>query len=190
VAVVGLRAKRDPSFDPLRVPEDFAREFPDGDPSATEAVLNLTLTGALAINRVEELLAQYGLVLKGFNVLAVVSGAARPLTPTEIAERILVAKTTVTSVLDALERRQLLRRRVHPTNRRSVLIDVTEVGRSTCADILRRLHTLEASWMSAMRENDRQTLVRLLGTAKGLLSAADVPPMPQPDRGPHPPPSP
>jgi DNA-binding MarR family transcriptional regulator len=79
---------------------------------------------------------------------------------------------------------------VHPTNRRSVLIDVTEVGRSTCADILRRLHTLEASWMSAMRENDRQTLVRLLGTAKGLLSAAHVPPMPQPDRGPHPPPSP
>jgi DNA-binding MarR family transcriptional regulator len=187
--VGGLRAKRDPSFDPVRVPEDFACEFPDADPSATEAVLNLTLTGALAINRVEELLAEYGLVLKGFNVLAVVAGASEPLTPTEIADRTLVTKTTVTSVLDALERRQLLRRRAHPTNRRSVLIDVTETGRSTCADILRRLHTLEAIWMSAMRENDRQALVRLLGTAKGLLSAAHVPPMPEPARDPHFPPS-
>jgi DNA-binding MarR family transcriptional regulator len=183
--VGGLRAKRNPSFEPLRVPEDFRREFPDGDPSATEAVLNLTLTGALAINRVEELLAQYGLVLKGFNLLAVVAGAPEPLTPTEIADRTLVAKTTVTSVLDTLERRQLLQRRVHPTNRRSVLVDVTEVGRRTCAEILRRLHTLEADWMSAMRENDRQTLVRLLGTAKGLLSKAHVPPMPHPDRDSH-----
>ena len=90
--------------------------------------------------RVEELLAQYGLVLKGFNVLAVVTGADGPLTPTAIAERTFVGKTTVTSVLDALERRALVRRSPHPTNRRSVLVAVTETGREVCQDILRRLH--------------------------------------------------
>ena len=47
-----LRAKRDPSFEPVRVPGSFQREFPDGDPSATEATLNLTLAGTVTINRV------------------------------------------------------------------------------------------------------------------------------------------
>lgn len=174
----GLRVKRDPSFEPARVPGSFRREYPDGDPSATEVTLNLTLAGTAAINRVEELLAQYGLVLKSFNVLAVVAGAGEPLTPTEIAGRTFVGKTTVTSVLDALERRGLVRRYAHPTNRRSVLVEVTNAGGRACDAILPRLHALEARWLADMAEPDRQTLVRLLGEAKGLLSRAEVPPDP------------
>src|SRR5947209_1308976 len=116
-----IRAKGDPSLAPLRVPAAFVDEFPDDDPSATEVVLNLTIAGVLAVNRVEDLLGQYGLVLKAFNVLAVVVGATDPLTPTVVAERTLVAKTTVTSVVDTLERRGLLRRYPHPASRRSVL---------------------------------------------------------------------
>ena len=181
-----LRAKRDPSSEPVRVHAQFGQEFPGADASATEVTLNLTLAGTVTINRVEELLAQYGLVLKGFNVLAVVTGADGPLTPTAIAERTFVGKTTVTSVLDALERRALVRRSPHPTNRRSVLVAVTETGREVCQDILRRLHALEAQWLSAMAEPDRQELLRLLGEAKGLFSRAQVPPRPAdqvPDQG-------
>ena len=42
-------------------------------------------------------------MLKAFNVLAVVSGAEEPLTPTAITGRTFVGKTNVTSVLDAPE---------------------------------------------------------------------------------------
>ena len=174
----GIRAKRDPSFEPVRVPASFRREFPDGDPSATEVTLNLTLAGTMAINRVEELLSQYGLVLKSFNVLAVVCGAGEPLTPTEIAGRTFVGKTTVTSVLDALERRALVRRSPHPTNRRSVLVVATPTGGKACDAVIPRLHALEAQWLAGMAEPDRQALLRLLGLAKGLLSRAEVPPDP------------
>jgi DNA-binding MarR family transcriptional regulator len=173
-----LEAKRDRSFDPVRVPEDFEREFSGADGTATEVILNLTLAGTVTINRVEELLAQYGLVLKAFNVLAVVSGAEAPLTPTTITGRTFVGKTTVTSVLDALERRQLVRRYPHPSSRRSVLVEATAAGTRVCHEILRRLHTLEAHWLAGMAEPDRQTLLRLLGQAKGLLSQAQVPPRP------------
>lgn len=55
-------------------------------------------------------------------MLAVVCGAEEPLTPTVIAGRAFLGKTTVTSVLDALERRALVRRFPHRTNRRSVAI--------------------------------------------------------------------
>ncbi|HEY6278616.1 MAG TPA: MarR family transcriptional regulator [Streptosporangiaceae bacterium] len=173
-----LRAKRDPSFEPVRVPMGFGQEFPDSEASATEVTLNLTLAGTLVINRVEELLTQYGLVLKGFNVLAVVTGAGTPLTPTAIAERTFVGKTTVTSVLDALARRDFVERRPHPTSRRSVLVAVTKTGRAACEEILRRLHPLEAQWLAAMPEHDRQDLLGLLGQAKGLFSVAHVPPKP------------
>ena len=173
-----LEAKRDPSFEPVRVPGDFGQEFPGADGSATEVVLNLTLAGTVTINRVEELLAQYGLVLKAFNVLAVVSGAQEPLTPTAITARTFVGKTTVTSVLDALERRQLVRRYPHPSSRRSVLVETTTAGSQACDEILRRLHALETQWLAGMAEPDRQALLRLLGQAKGLLSRAQVPPRP------------
>ena len=173
-----LEAKRDPSSDPARVPAGFEEEFPDADGSATEVILNLALAGTLTINRVEELLAQYGLVLKAFNVLAVVSGAEGPLTPTAITGRTFVSKTTVTSVLDALERRGLVRRFPNPASRRSVLVEPTATGSRACDEILGRLHVLETQWMAGMAEPDRQTLLRLLGQAKSLLSQARVPPRP------------
>jgi DNA-binding MarR family transcriptional regulator len=173
-----LEAKRDPSFDPARVPGGFEQEFPGADGSATEVILNVTLAGTVTINRVEELLAQYGLVLKAFNVLAVVSGAEEPLTPTAITGRTFVGKTTVTSVLDALERRRLVRRFPHPASRRSVLVEATAEGRQACDEILRRLHALETQWLADMTEPDRQTLLRLLGQVKGLLSRAQVPSRP------------
>jgi len=181
-----MRVKRDPSFEPVRVPDDFAQEFPEGDASATEVALNLSLAGTMTINRVEELVAQYGLVLKSFNVLAVVSGAEGPLTPTTITERTFIGKTTVTSVLDALERRRLVRRYPHPTNRRSVLVEATAAGSGDCAEIIRRLHTLEAQWLAGMPQADRQRLLRLLGEAKGLFSRARVPPRPKPEPPDHP----
>src|SRR6202023_2167434 len=100
-------------------PGDFGHVFPGADAMDTEVILNLTLAGTETINPVEELLAHYGLVLKPVNAVAVVSGAQEPLTPTAITGRTFVGKTTVTSVLDALERRQLVRRYPHPSSRRS-----------------------------------------------------------------------
>ncbi len=169
--MVNIRARKDRSADPVRMHDGFEREFPDADRSASEVVLNLTFAGVVAVNRVEEFLAPYGLVLKSFNVLAVVHGDPEPLTPTTIGERTLLAKTSVTSVLDSLEKLGLVRRRAHPTNRRSVLVDATDLGRSTCSEILRLLHVQEAAWMAGMPENRRRSLIRLLGEAKGLLSS-------------------
>ena len=180
-----LQAKRDPSFDAVRVDGGFSLEFPGAEASATEVTLNLTLAGTMAVNRVEELLAQYGLVLKSFNVLAVVGGAGQAITPTTIAGRTFIGKTTVTSVLESLERRGLVRRYPHPTNRRSVLVEVTEAGRRTCDEVLARLHVLETGWLRLMPEADRQTLVELLGLAKGLFARAHVPPRPQPPNPDH-----
>ena len=166
-----IQARRDPTFAPVRVHDGFEQEFPGAERSATEVLLNLTLAGVVAMNRVDELLAPYGLVLKAFNVLAVVVGDPEPLTPTVIGERTLVAKSSVTSILDSLEKRGFVRRRAHPMNRRSVLVEATAHGKSTCSEILHRLHAREAEWLARMPEPRRLSLIRLLGEVKGLLNA-------------------
>jgi DNA-binding MarR family transcriptional regulator len=165
-----IRARGDPGTEPLRVHAGFAAEFPDGDASASEVLLNITFTGVVALNRVDELLAPYGLVLKSFNVLAVLDGDPEPLTPTAIGERTLIAKTSVTSVLDSLERLGLAQRRPHPTSRRSILVELTPQGRATCAEVLHVLHRREAQWIAPMPERRRQSLIRLLGEVRGLLN--------------------
>ena len=146
-----IRARRDLAAAPLRMHDGFEAEFPGGDRTASEVMLNLTYAGVVALNRVDELLALFRLVLKSFNVLAVLAGDPEPLTPTVISERTLIAKTSVTSVLDSLERLGLVRRRPHPESRRSTLVVVTSRGRAVCDAALRRLHDQEARWMARMQ---------------------------------------
>lgn len=169
--MTSIRAQRDPTRIPVRVHDGFEREYPGADRSATEVLLNLTFAGVVAVNRVEDFLVPYGLVLKAFNVLAVVHGDPAPLTPTTIGERTLITKTSVTSILDSLERQGLVRRLPHPTSRRSILVEATRHGRAVCSEILSGLHAQEAAWMAGMPEQRRQALIRLLGEAKGLLNA-------------------
>jgi DNA-binding MarR family transcriptional regulator len=168
------KAERDASFEPRRFDPGWRSRYPAGDRSASEVVLNLTLAGVAAVNRVEEVLSEFGLVLKTFSVLVVLAGKPEPLTPTVIADRTVIAKTTVTSALDALERLDLVRREPHPTSRRSILVRATRHGEAVAAQALTRLHECEAHWIREMPEADRQKLIELLGQAKGLLGTECV----------------
>ncbi|HST80723.1 MAG TPA: MarR family transcriptional regulator [Kineosporiaceae bacterium] len=52
----------------------------------------------------------------------------QPRTVSELADDVGSKPTTMTSVLDRLARRELITRREHPTNRRSVVIRLTAPG--------------------------------------------------------------
>ena len=83
-------------------------------------------------------------------MLAVLDGDPEPLTPTVIGERTLIAKTSVTSVLDSLERLGSGSAAAASVSRRSTLVELTATGRWTCAAILRGLHGREADGWHAM----------------------------------------
>ena len=169
---MSIRARQDLRAAPLRMHPAFEEEFPDCERSASEAVLNLTFTGTLAINRVDDVLAPFGLVLKSFSVLAVLHGSDEALTPTVIAQRTLVAKTSVTSALDSLERLGYVLRSQHPSSRRSTLVTLTPKGRAAAEAALHTLHRAEAEWMASLPPSRRESLVRLLGaTTRALIGA-------------------
>jgi DNA-binding MarR family transcriptional regulator len=158
---------------------EAAREFPDLNPSATEAFLHVLRTGDEAFRVAEQHLAEHDITHGGFGVLMALWGQCQregretPLSPAEIAERTGVTRATVTGLVDTLERAELVARSPHSDDRRMTSVILTEKGEN----LLRRIlpaHFRQMSWLlGGLNENERRTLVRLL--TKVLSRAAERP---------------
>lgn len=72
----------------------------------------------------------HGLHLAAAQALAVLEGAGEPLTPIEINAHLHLTSGSVTTLLDRLEKRALVVRNPHPTDRRKVLVSITDAGRA------------------------------------------------------------
>jgi DNA-binding MarR family transcriptional regulator len=66
------------------------------------------------------------------------------MTPGELADHEKVQPPTMTRVIAALEERGLIRRMPHPTDRRQVLLTVTDHGR----DVVRQVRQLREAWLA------------------------------------------
>ncbi len=159
-----------PSRPPVTVDEDFADEFPDARRLATLAAVNLVRTADLLlaeINRRRWTVAD--LSASAAQILAVVEGAGEPLPPHIIAERLLVTSGTMTSLLDTLERRGLIRRVPHPTDRRKLLIDITGEARGILDRMLPRVHGASRDVFAVLSDEACETLVGLLERVQAQL---------------------
>ncbi len=115
-----------------------------------------------------------GLSTTGRQALAVLDGAGRPLSPTEIAERLLLTTASITSLLNTLERRGWVLREADARDRRKQLISLTEDGQRLVDDILPRIVALQAAIMQDVPEDDRQDLQRILDTIRTTASSLDA----------------
>jgi DNA-binding MarR family transcriptional regulator len=112
----------------------------------------------------------YGLSATARMALAVIEGAREPLEPSVIAERLIITSGSMTSMLDTLERRGLVRRAPHPEDRRKLLVDVTDEARAILDELLPSLHDRERRLMEAALTKDEQR--RLLEILAKVQSAA------------------
>ncbi len=113
---------------------------------------------------------EYQLSPSARQILAVVEGAGRPLEPSVIAERLLVTTGSMTSLLDNLEKRGLIRRQPHPEDRRKLLIDITPAAQAIVDELLPSLHARERDVMAAALSASEQR--SLLGSLAKLQQAA------------------
>jgi DNA-binding MarR family transcriptional regulator len=157
----------------VRVDADFQDEYPGGDITCTEAYASLCRTGEALLGELDRRIAlTFGMHQAAATALAVIDGAAAPLTPSQVSDRVLIASATMTATLDLLERRGWIRRTPNPDDRRSVLIEITPDGRATADQLLPGIRTIERSILSALTEDERAHLLDLL--AKVLARAAEV----------------
>ena len=122
----------------------------------------------------------YQLSPSGRQVLAVVEGAGEPLEPTVIAERLLITTGSVTSLLDNLEKRGLIRRLPHPQDRRKLLIDITPPAQAILDELLPSLHEREREVVcAALSTNEQRQLLRLIAKLQQSAIRAGATPAPR-----------
>jgi DNA-binding MarR family transcriptional regulator len=157
----------------VRVDADFEDEYPGADRTCTEAYASLCRTGEALLGELDRRVRMtLGIPQAAATALAVIDGAAEPLTPSQVSDRVLIASATMTATLDLLEHRGWIRRVPNPADRRSTLIEITPDGRAVTDQLLPGIRTLEKNTMSALTAAERAHLLDLL--AKILARAAEI----------------
>src|ERR1700736_6064122 len=79
--------------------------------------------------RLEEALAGVGLSIAKFEALSVLVSQDRPISLSELAEKLTCVRSNVTQLVDRLEADGLVKRTDDPADRRAVRAEVTALGR-------------------------------------------------------------
>jgi DNA-binding MarR family transcriptional regulator len=152
----------------------FAREFPSGDPSATECAQNLILASSRFTEADTRALRRHGLSIAARIMLATIEGAGEPLPANVLAERLLVTGASITSLVDTLERRGLVRR-VRPDNdRRIVLIELTDAAQPVIDAYLAEVTSLHAAEFAIFTADEREQLTTLLARLAAHITTLDL----------------
>jgi len=161
------------------MPDDFYDQTPDANVLATEAVMNTIRTADLIFDRIGRLLRPLDVSAAGGLVLGVLRDRGR-MSPSELGERLIVTRATVTGLLDSLERRGFVRRSANPDDRRGLLVEITPAG----LDVLQRLRVLihrnEKAWMGALTDDELRAYI---GTLHRIQQSVDGTPDIRPEEG-------
>ncbi len=93
-----------------------------------EAVLNVVRTANLISAKASQLFRQFDLTEAQFNVLFALKFSGGNITQAELGKRLVVTRASITSVLDKLEAKDLVRRIDVPGNRRIHHVALTDNG--------------------------------------------------------------
>lgn len=171
---------------------EAAREFPDLDPSAAEAFLHLLRTSDEAYAASSHNMSAHGISPGRFSVLMLLwrngrgkscapSGAkaidCSPHTPAELAEACGVTRATMTGLIDTLERDEYVTRKPDPVDRRMMSVHLTSKAEEFLRSFLPGHFRIHSAIMSALTENERKTLVRLLIKVQQQTAAMAAPPV-------------
>jgi DNA-binding MarR family transcriptional regulator len=95
------------------------------------AVTSLMRVQQLVLARLDELLKPHGLTFARYEALVLLTfSRAGSLPLGKMGRRLQVHPTSVTSIVDRLESAGLVVRRRHPEDKRAVLAEITEAGRT------------------------------------------------------------
>ncbi len=119
---------------------------------ALEVTGRLSRIGPLLAKRQELVFSRFGLNRGEVGALSAlrIAGAPHRLSPTRLGRGLMLSSAGVTSRIDRLERRGLVRRLPDPDDRRGVIVELTDQGLEVVDDAV-----------AAIAISDRQLLERL-----------------------------
>ena len=109
-----------------------------------------------------EQLTPLGLTPAQERALRTIARADEPLRMTELADRLGIVPRSLTTVIDALEEAGLVRREVDPSNRRAILLHLTDRGAAVRDDLRQARRSAAEALFAPLSEDERETLAELL----------------------------
>ena len=93
-----------------------------------------------------------------------------PTIMNELSEHLMVTPRNVTALVDGLEKEGLVRRTPHPTDRRAILIELTQMGEESCIRPQAELEQEALTLFDQLPVKDQANLIRLLTRLHGILA--------------------
>ena len=138
-----------------------------------KALLNVYYTASCLKKRADEFFRPYKLTDVQFNLMALLSRQAEPgegLSQAQISDMMLVNRANITSLIDRMEKANLVRRTTSLKDRRSKVIKLTARGKKLFAQ-LDPLYIKEVKKvMVPLRESEQESLMEMLGKIRKKLS--------------------
>jgi DNA-binding MarR family transcriptional regulator len=157
----------------VQITPEFEELYPNSSARATECAMDLVFTADLLTKRIAALLQPFNLSPASGLALSVLADSETPLPPNKIAERLIISRASVTSLIDSLERRGYVERHPHGSDRRMLLIELTSSGRQVAMAFRPLVHQHEKAWLEALSEEEQQCLIGLLQRLQANLVVSE-----------------
>ena len=140
-----LRTLSDPlSFDPIEeAGRQWRKHWGAGPVAPMMAVTSVMRVQQIWLARLNETLEPFGLTFARYEALMLLYlSRAGSLPLGKIGARLQVHPTSVTNLVDGLERAGYVQRSPHPTDRRTTLAVISDLGRDTANQATEALHAI------------------------------------------------
>lgn len=152
--------------------EDLRRELPQLDYAAKGVTARLVRLGMLCVGAIDRVAATFGLSANEYVILCVLRASGPPyrLPPKAIAPLMALTSGGMTNILNALAARGLVERLPDPSDRRGVLIRLTQDAVRLIPQAIAAHVAEEQRMITALTPNERVVFEKLL---RKLLLALD-----------------
>jgi DNA-binding MarR family transcriptional regulator len=142
-------------------------------PAHMAAVTSIMRAQQIVIARVDEALKPCDLTFARYEALVLLYFSRQGELPMgKMGDRLMLHPTSVTNIIDRLEQQGLARRIPHPTDRRTVLAQITDDGRQVVEKATEAVTTIDFG-LGALTVDDLDRLTELL--RKLRIAAGDFP---------------
>jgi DNA-binding MarR family transcriptional regulator len=150
----------------------WEQERPGIDTATMALVARLLAVAGEIGRRLDEFAAQHGLDRGQGDVLLTLlrSGSPYTLSPSRLADSLLVTSGTMTNRLDRLEERGLIERVPNPADRRGMDVKLTAAGRKLTAELVGKHVENERRMLAGLSARERGELDRLARKLLATLS--------------------
>jgi MarR family 2-MHQ and catechol resistance regulon transcriptional repressor len=125
-----------------------------------EALLNLVRTSSMLLKLSDRFFSQFGLTDAQFNILMILNDyGGEGMSQQDLSEHLIVTKSNMVGLVDRLEKTGHVRRKSHPTDRRSYQVMLTAKGREVVEKIKKSYFREVDRMMSVLTDSQKRSLI-------------------------------